>query len=128
MAEQKSVEQQVMPHEAALGAESVPWSPRGLLGPFPEATANFRRPHGACLKVLVRMPENTGYDSLSADAIGREAGVNKNLMVCYFGSKKGLLVMLADCLLYEMGGICAFPGAGATRTDLLRKHSGELSD
>ena len=40
--------------------------------------------------------ERNGVNSLSVDAIAREAGVNKPLIYYYFGSKGGLLAALMD--------------------------------
>jgi AcrR family transcriptional regulator len=41
----------------------------------------------------------SGYNSLSVEAIGQEAGENKALIRYYFGSKNGLLVALTDKLI-----------------------------
>jgi AcrR family transcriptional regulator len=49
----------------------------------------------AAHRLLVR----SGYNSLSVEAIGQEAGENKALIRYYFGSKNGLLVALTDNLI-----------------------------
>ena len=43
----------------------------------------------------------SGYNSLSVEAIGQEAGENKALIRYYFGSKNGLLVALTDSLISD---------------------------
>jgi AcrR family transcriptional regulator len=43
----------------------------------------------------------SGYNSLSVEAIGREAGENKALIRYYFGSKNGLIVALIGWLISE---------------------------
>ena len=47
------------------------------------------------------MLARSGYNSLSVEAIGREAGENKALIRYYFGSKNGLLVALVDWLVAD---------------------------
>ena len=51
----------------------------------------------AARRVLAR----SGYNSLSVEAIGREAGENKALIRYYFGSKNGLLLALVDGLVSD---------------------------
>ena len=51
----------------------------------------------AAHRLLVR----SGYNSLSVEAIGQEAGENKALIRYYFGSKNGLLVALTDSLVSD---------------------------
>jgi AcrR family transcriptional regulator len=48
-----------------------------------------------------RLLARSGYNSLSVEAIGREAGENKALIRYYFGSKNGLLVALVDGLVSD---------------------------
>ncbi len=48
-----------------------------------------------------RLLARSGYNSLSVEAIGREAGENKALIRYYFGSKNGLLVALVDDLVAD---------------------------
>jgi AcrR family transcriptional regulator len=48
-----------------------------------------------------RLLARSGYNSLSVEAIGREAGENKALIRYYFGSKNGLIVALVDWLISE---------------------------
>ena len=48
-----------------------------------------------------RVLERDGYTALTVDAIGREAGENKNLVAYYFGNKSGLLTVLMESILYE---------------------------
>jgi AcrR family transcriptional regulator len=45
--------------------------------------------------------QQSGYHALSLEAIGREAGENKSLIGYHFGGKPGLLVALADWVLYD---------------------------
>jgi len=53
------------------------------------------------LEAARRLLARSGYNSLSVEAIGREAGENKALIRYYFGSKKGLLVALVDWLVAD---------------------------
>jgi AcrR family transcriptional regulator len=53
------------------------------------------------LEAARRLLERSGYRALTLEAIGREAGENKSLIWYHFGSKSGLLVALADWLLYD---------------------------
>jgi AcrR family transcriptional regulator len=48
-----------------------------------------------------RLLARSGYNSLTVEAIGREAGENKALIRYYFGSKNGLLVALVDGLVSD---------------------------
>lgn len=48
-----------------------------------------------------RLLARSGYNSLSVEAIGQEAGENKALIRYYFGSKNGLLVALTDSLISD---------------------------
>lgn len=53
------------------------------------------------LEAARRLLARSGYNSLSVDAIGREAGENKALIRYYFGSKSGLIVALVDWLVSD---------------------------
>jgi AcrR family transcriptional regulator len=53
------------------------------------------------LEAARRLLERSGFNSLSVQAIGREAGENKALVRYYFGSKDGLLVALVDWLMHD---------------------------
>jgi AcrR family transcriptional regulator len=53
------------------------------------------------LEAAWRLLKRNGYDGLTLEAIGREAGENKSLIRYYFGGKPGLLVALVDWLLYD---------------------------
>jgi AcrR family transcriptional regulator len=53
------------------------------------------------LEAARRLLEQSGYRALSLEAIGREAGENKSLIWYHFGGKSGLLVALADWVLYD---------------------------
>lgn len=53
------------------------------------------------LEAARRLLERSGFNSLSVQAIGREAGENKALIRYYFGSKNGLLVALVDWLMHD---------------------------
>jgi AcrR family transcriptional regulator len=48
-----------------------------------------------------RLLARSGYNSLTVEAIGREAGENKALIRYYFGSKNGLLLALVDGLVSD---------------------------
>jgi AcrR family transcriptional regulator len=67
------------------------------------------------LEAARRLLARSGYNSLSVEAIGREAGENKALIRYYFGSKNGLIVALVDWLISE------------TLWNARRRHSG-MSD
>lgn len=69
----------------------------GLPGAGPGLPPTARRLLDAARRVLAR----SGYNSLSVDAIGREAGENKALIRYYFGSKNGLLLALVDGLVAD---------------------------
>lgn len=69
----------------------------GLPGAFPSLPPTARRLLAAARRLLAR----SGYNSLTIEAIGREAGENKALIRYYFGSKDGLLVALVDELVSE---------------------------
>jgi AcrR family transcriptional regulator len=68
-----------------------------LPGARPELPPTAQRLLDAAHRLLVR----SGYNSLSVEAIGREAGENKALIRYYFGSKNGLLVELTDALISQ---------------------------
>jgi AcrR family transcriptional regulator len=53
------------------------------------------------LEAARRLLERSGFNSLSVQAIGDEAGENKALIRYYFGSKDGLLVALVDWLMHD---------------------------
>ena len=69
----------------------------GLPGADPGLPPTAQRLLAAARRLLAR----SGYNSLSVEAIGREAGENKALIRYYFGSKDGLLVALVDELVSE---------------------------
>jgi AcrR family transcriptional regulator len=66
-----------------------------LPGAEPNLPPTAQRLLDAAHRLLVR----SGYNSLSLEAIGQEAGENKALVRYYFGSKNGLLVALTDSLI-----------------------------
>jgi AcrR family transcriptional regulator len=68
-----------------------------LPGAEPDLPPTAQRLLDAAHRLLVR----SGYNSLSVEAIGQEAGENKALIRYYFGSKNGLLVALTDALISE---------------------------
>ena len=68
-----------------------------LPGAEPELPPTAQRLLDAAHRLLVR----SGYNSLSVEAIGQEAGENKALIRYYFGSKNGLLVALTDSLISD---------------------------
>jgi len=69
----------------------------GLPGAGPGLPPTAQRLLDAARRVLAR----SGYNSLSVEAIGREAGENKALIRYYFGSKNGLLLALVDGLVAD---------------------------
>ncbi|OFW55597.1 MAG: hypothetical protein A2133_09545 [Actinobacteria bacterium RBG_16_64_13] len=69
----------------------------GLPGAGPGLAPTAQRLLDAARRLLSR----SGYNSLSVEAIGREAGENKALIRYYFGSKSGLLVALVDGLVSD---------------------------
>lgn len=69
----------------------------GLPGAGPALAPTARRLLEAARQLLIR----SGYQSLTAEAIGREAGVQKSLINYYFGSKQGLLMTLIDWLVSD---------------------------
>ncbi len=68
-----------------------------LPGAEPHLPPTAQRLLDAAHRLLVR----SGYNSLSVEAIGQEAGENKALIRYYFGSKNGLLVALTDSLISD---------------------------
>lgn len=77
--------------EASRGAAPL------LPGAEPTWPPTAQRLLDAAHRLLVR----SGYNSLSVEAIGQEAGENKALIRYYFGSKNGLLVALTDSLISD---------------------------
>jgi AcrR family transcriptional regulator len=69
----------------------------GLPGSGPGLAPTAQRLLDAARRLLAR----SGYNSLSVEAIGREAGENKALIRYYFGSKNGLLLALVDGLVSD---------------------------
>lgn len=69
----------------------------GLPGAEPGLPPTARRLLEAAGRLLAR----SGYNSLTLEAIGLEAGENKALVRYYFGSKNGLLVALVDSLVSD---------------------------
>jgi AcrR family transcriptional regulator len=69
----------------------------GLPGAEPGLPPTARRLLEAARRLLAR----SGYNSLTLEAIGLEAGENKALVRYYFGSKNGLLLALVDGLVSD---------------------------
>jgi AcrR family transcriptional regulator len=69
----------------------------GLPGAEPGLPPTAQRLLEAAGRLLAR----SGYNSLTLEAIGLEAGENKALVRYYFGSKNGLLVALVDGLVSD---------------------------
>jgi len=69
----------------------------GLPGTGPGLPPTAQRLLEAARRLLAR----SGYNSLTVEAIGLEAGENKALIRYYFGSKNGLLVALVDGLVSD---------------------------
>ena len=78
-------------------AQSGSPPPAGLPGGGPGLPPTAQRLLEAARRLLAR----SGYNSLSVEAIGREAGENKALIRYYFGSKNGLIVALVDWLVAD---------------------------
>jgi AcrR family transcriptional regulator len=95
------VEGEVQPRPATRSADRPPRKPRvrtpGLPGAGPGLPPTAQRLLDASRRLLAR----SGYNSLTVEAIGREAGENKALIRYYFGSKNGLLVALVDGLVSD---------------------------
>ncbi len=68
---------------------------------LPGAGAGFPPTALRLLEAARRLLTRSGYNSLSVEAIGQEAGENKALIRYYFGSKNGLIVALVDWLITE---------------------------
>jgi AcrR family transcriptional regulator len=68
---------------------------------LPGAQPNLRPTAQRLLDAAHRLLVRSGYNSLSVEAIGQEAGENKALIRYYFGSKSGLLVALTDSLISD---------------------------
>lgn len=78
-----------------------PHRPQPLLpGARTELPPTAQRLLDAAHRLLVR----SGYNSLTVEAIGKEAGENKALIRYYFGSKNGLLIALTDSLIMQTLG------------------------
>lgn len=69
----------------------------GLPGSGPGIPPTAQRLLDAARRLLAR----SGYNSLTVEAIGQEAGENKALIRYYFGSKNGLLLALVDGLISD---------------------------
>jgi AcrR family transcriptional regulator len=69
----------------------------GLPGAGPGLPRTAQRLLDAARRLLAR----SGYNSLTVEAIGREADENKALIRYYFGSKSGLLLALVDGLVSD---------------------------
>jgi AcrR family transcriptional regulator len=69
----------------------------GLPGAGPGLPPTAQRLLDAARRLLAR----SGYNSLTVEAIGLEAGENKALVRYYFGSKNGLLLALVDGLVSD---------------------------
>ena len=67
----------------------------------PSAQADLSPTARRLLEAARRLLERQGYEALTLEAIGREAGENKSLVWYHFGGKPGLLVALADWILYD---------------------------
>ena len=68
---------------------------------MPSAQADLSPTARRLLEAARRLLERQGYEALTLEAIGREAGENKSLVWYHFGGKPGLLVALADWILYD---------------------------
>jgi AcrR family transcriptional regulator len=74
---------------------------RGAAPLLPGAARSLPPTAQRLLDAAHRLLVRSGYNSLSVEAIGQEAGENKALIRYYFGSKNGLLVALTDSLITD---------------------------
>jgi AcrR family transcriptional regulator len=74
---------------------------RGAAPLLPGAARSLPPTAQRLLDAAHRLLVRSGYNSLSVEAIGQEAGENKALIRYYFGSKNGLLVALTDSLISD---------------------------
>ena len=75
--------------------------PRGVTPLLPGAQRDLPPTAQRLLDAAHRLLVRSGYNSLSVEAIGQEAGENKALIRYYFGSKNGLLMALTDSLISD---------------------------
>jgi AcrR family transcriptional regulator len=68
---------------------------------IPSAHADMAPTARRLLEAARRLFERSGYEALSLEEIGREAGENKSLIWYHFGGKPQLLVALSEWLIYE---------------------------
>ena len=67
----------------------------------PSARAELPPTARRLLEAARRLLEQSGYRALTLEAVAREAGEYKSLIWYHFGGKDGLLVALADWVLYD---------------------------
>jgi AcrR family transcriptional regulator len=76
-------------------------APKGVLLGYSSPPSEMPPTAQRLLEAARRLLERSGFNSLSVQAIGEEAGENKALIRYYFGSKDGLLVALVDWLMHD---------------------------
>jgi AcrR family transcriptional regulator len=67
----------------------------------PSALAELPPTARRLLEAARRLLERSGYRALTLEAVAREAGEYKSLIWYHFGGKDGLVVALADWVLYD---------------------------
>jgi AcrR family transcriptional regulator len=68
---------------------------------YPRSRAEASPTATRLLEAARRLLETSGFDALTFEAIGREAGVTSSLIRYHFGDKAGLLVALIDWVMIE---------------------------
>lgn len=70
--------------------------------PYPSSQRNLAPAARRLLEATRSLLSESGFTSLTVESIASAAGERKSLIHYYFGGKSGLLVALADWLLYDI--------------------------
>jgi AcrR family transcriptional regulator len=70
--------------------------------PYPSFQGDLAPAARRLLEAARALLSESGFTSLTVEAIARVAGERKSLIHYYFGGKNGLLVALADWLMYDL--------------------------